>query len=121
MQIIDPHHHLWDLERHDYPWLRPETPHPAGDLTPICRSYRLDDFLADAAGLELVKSVHLQAEIDRRDPVAETAWLQAVADAPGSRGFPHGIVAFADLADPRVEATLERHCGMRTCAASATS
>ena len=111
MQIIDPHHHLWDLERHDYPWLRPETPHPAGDLTPICRSYRLDDFLADAAGLELVKSVHLQAEIDRRDPVAETAWLQAVADAPGSRGFPHGIVAFADLADPRVEATLERHCG----------
>ena len=111
MQIIDPHHHLWDLERHDYPWLRPETPHPAGDLTPICRSYRLDDFLADAAGLELVKSVHLQAEIDRRDPVAETAWLQAIADAPGSRGFPHGIVAFADLADPRVEATLERHCG----------
>ena len=44
MQIIDPHHHLWDLERHDYPWLRPETRHPAGDLTPICQSYRLDDF-----------------------------------------------------------------------------
>jgi predicted TIM-barrel fold metal-dependent hydrolase len=110
MQIIDPHHHLWDLERHHYPWLRPETPHPAGDLTPICQSYQLDDFLADAAGLDLVKSVHLQAEIDRSDPVAETAWLQAVADAPGSRGFPHGIVAFADLADPKVEATLERHC-----------
>jgi predicted TIM-barrel fold metal-dependent hydrolase len=110
MQIIDPHHHLWDLERHDYPWLRPETPHPAGDLTPICQSYRLDDFLFDAVGLELVKSVHLQAEIDRRDTVAETAWLQAIADAPGSRGFPHGMVAFADLADPKVEATLERHC-----------
>jgi predicted TIM-barrel fold metal-dependent hydrolase len=110
MRIIDPHHHLWDLERHDYPWLRPETPHPAGDLTPICQSYRLDDFLFDAAGLELVKSVHLQAEVDRRDTVAETAWLQAIADAPESRGFPHGIVAFADLADPRVEATLERHC-----------
>jgi predicted TIM-barrel fold metal-dependent hydrolase len=110
MQIIDPHHHLWDLERHDYPWLRPENPHPAGDLTPICQSYRLDDFLADAAGLELVMSVHLQAEIDRSDPVAETAWLQAIADAPGSRGFPHGIVAFADLADPKVEATIEQHC-----------
>jgi predicted TIM-barrel fold metal-dependent hydrolase len=128
MQIIDTHHHLWDLERHVYPWLRPETPHPAGDLTPICQSYRLDDFLADAAELrtpprapsppgavclltgELAKSVHLQAEIDRRDPVAETAWLQAVADAPGSLGFPHGIVAFADLADPEVEATLEQHC-----------
>jgi predicted TIM-barrel fold metal-dependent hydrolase len=110
MQVIDPHHHLWDLERHDYPWLRPENPHPAGDLTPICQSYRLDDFLADAAGLELVMSVHLQAEIDRSDPIAETAWLQAIADAPGSRGFPHGIVAFADLADPKVEATIEQHC-----------
>ncbi|MGH6919283.1 MAG: amidohydrolase family protein [Geminicoccaceae bacterium] len=110
MQIIDPHHHLWDLERHDYPWLRPETAHPAGDLAPICQSYRLEDFLFDAAGLELVKSAHLQAEIDRRDTVAETAWLQAIADAPDSRGFPHGIVAFADLADPKVEATLERHC-----------
>ena len=111
MQIIDPHHHLWDLEQHDYPWLRPENPHPAGDLTPICQSYRLDEFLADAAGLELVMSVHLQAEIDRSDRVAETAWLQALADAPGSRGCPHGIVAFADLADPKVEATIERHCG----------
>jgi len=110
MQIIDPHHHLWDLERHDYPWLRPETPHPAGDLTPICQSYRLADFLFDVTGLELVKSVHLQAEIDRRDTVAETAWLQAIADAPDSFGIPHGIVAFADLADPKVEATLERHC-----------
>jgi predicted TIM-barrel fold metal-dependent hydrolase len=60
--------------------------------------------------VELVKSVHLQAEVDRRDTVAETAWLQAIADAPESRGLPHGIVAFADLADPRVEVTLERHC-----------
>jgi predicted TIM-barrel fold metal-dependent hydrolase len=110
MQIIDAHHHLWDLERHDYPWLRPDTQHPAGDLTPICQSYRLADFLFDAAGVGLVKSVHLQAEIDRRDTVAETAWLQAVADAPDSHGFPHGIVAYADLADPNVEATLERHC-----------
>ena len=110
MQIIDAHHHLWDLKRYDYPWLRPETPHPAGDLTPICQSYRLADFLFDATGLELVKSVHLQAEIDRRDTVAETAWLQAIADAPDSFGFPHGIVAFADLADPKVEATLEQHC-----------
>ena len=84
--------------------------HPAGDLTPICRNYLLADFLADAAGLELVKSVHVQAEIDRADPVAETAWLQAIADDPASGGFPHGIVAFADLADPAVEQTLEAHC-----------
>ena len=108
MQIIDAHHHLWDLEVHDYPFLRPETVHPVGDLRPICRNYQVKDFLADAAGLELVKSVHLQAEMT--DPVQETAWLQALADDPAGRGFPHGIVAFAHLADPGVEAVLERHC-----------
>jgi predicted TIM-barrel fold metal-dependent hydrolase len=110
MQIIDAHHHLWDLERNSYPWLRPETAHPAGDLRPICKSYLLADFLEDARHQQLAKSVHLQAEIDRADPVRETAWLQAIADDPSSGGFPHGIVAFADLADPGVETVLERHC-----------
>jgi len=109
MKIVDAHHHLWDLEAHRYPWLSPETRHPAGDLTPICRSYRLADFLEDARDQELVKSVHVQAEIDRADPVRETAWLQRVADDPASGGFPHAIVAFADLADPEVEAVLEAH------------
>jgi predicted TIM-barrel fold metal-dependent hydrolase len=108
MRIIDAHHHLWDLERHDYPWLKPTTRHPAGDLTPICKSYRLEDFLADAQNQDLAKSVHLQAAM--ADPVQETAWLQSLADARGSRGFPHAIVAYADLADPQVEAVLERHC-----------
>lgn len=110
MRIVDAHHHLWDLERNAYPWLRPETPHPAGDLTPICRSYRLADFLEDARNQALAKSVHVQAEIDRTDPVRETAWLQAIADDPKSGGFPHAIVAFADLADPAVEAVLAAHC-----------
>lgn len=110
MRIIDAHHHLWDLARHDYPWIRPDTAHPAGDLTPLCQSYLLGDFLDDARNQELAKSVHVQAEIDRADPVKETAWLQAIADDPNSGGFPHGIVAFADLADPKVEAVLDRHC-----------
>ena len=108
MRIIDAHHHLWDLELNHYPWLRPETRHPAGDLTPICRSYRLSDFLEDARHQDLAASVHLQAAMAH--PLAETAWLQSLADAPGSHGFPHAIVAWADLADPAVEQLLERHC-----------
>jgi predicted TIM-barrel fold metal-dependent hydrolase len=50
------------------------------------------------------------------DPIAETAWLQAQADAPGSDGFPHGIVASADLmADDFVDlvATHSRHPNFR--------
>jgi predicted TIM-barrel fold metal-dependent hydrolase len=108
MQIVDAHHHLWDLEEHHYPWLANPAPHPAGDLEPIRQSYRLADFLADARHQDLVKSVHLQAAM--ADPLEETAWLQSLADDPGGRGFPHAIVAFADLADPAVETVLDRHC-----------
>jgi predicted TIM-barrel fold metal-dependent hydrolase len=109
MKIVDAHHHLWDLEANRYPWLSPATRHPAGDLAPICKSYLLEDFLADARNQELAKSVHLQAEIEHADAVKETAWLQAIADDPKSGGFPHAIVAFADPADPGVEAVLEAH------------
>ena len=65
-----------------------------------------------AAGLDLVKSVHVQAEHDAADPVRETRWLQSVADAPGSGGFPHAIVAYADLSGParEVDAMLAAHC-----------
>jgi predicted TIM-barrel fold metal-dependent hydrolase len=108
MQIVDAHHHLWDLERHHYPWLANPAPHPAGDLEPLRQSYRLADFLEDARHQDLVKSVHLQAAM--ADPVAEAAWLQSLADEPAGRGFPHAIVAFAGLADAHVEAVLEQHC-----------
>jgi predicted TIM-barrel fold metal-dependent hydrolase len=115
MQFIDAHHHLWDLEKFRYPWLVEPVDHFAGDYGIIRRSYRIADFLADAAGLEaeglkLVKSVHLQAELDHgEDPATETAWLQSVADDPASRGLPQAIVAYADLAAPDIEAVLARH------------
>lgn len=114
MKIIDTHHHLWDLEHNSYPWLKKDIGHFAGDYSKIRRSYLITDFLADAdslpGGWALAKSVHVQAEWDHgHDPVGETAWLQKTADSAGSKGMPCGIVAFADLADPRVEDTLARH------------
>ena len=115
MQIVDTHHHLWDLEKLHYQWLVEPIDHPVGDYAAIRRSYRLADLMDDAANQPLVKSVHLQAGgVDHAgpgaDPVAETAWLQSLADAPGSGGFPHAIVAYADLAAPDVDEVLSRHC-----------
>jgi predicted TIM-barrel fold metal-dependent hydrolase len=105
--IIDPHHHLYDLENHRYPWLQDGVkPIVFGDYSAICKSYLLDDFLADARHQNLVKSVHLDVGFDPADPVGETRWLQSFAD---HRGFPHGIVGYADLADPKVEGLLEAH------------
>jgi predicted TIM-barrel fold metal-dependent hydrolase len=98
--VIDPHHHLWDADAFRYPGLdRP------GSRT--ARRYLLDDFLADAANRSLTKSVHVQGEIDRSQSVAETAWLQAIADR--GHGIPNGIVAYAPLQDPTLDAVLAAH------------
>lgn len=112
MQIADPHHHLWDLEKHHYPWLKNPVDHFAGDYSPIRKTYLVGDFLADARGVDLVRSVHLQAEFDHEDdPVTETAWLQSVHDDPRSRGFPHACVGYADLLAPDIDDVLARHAG----------
>lgn len=112
MQIVDPHHHLWDLSALRYPWLQGAVSEaPFGDTGELRRNYLVNDYLADTASWELVRSVHLQAECDHADSVAETRWLQSVADHPDSCGFPHAIVAFADLsADAAaVDALLAAH------------
>ncbi len=106
--IVDPHFHLWDLERNTYPWLssRPLPVSIAGDVSPIARSYLLDDYLHDARRWKVTGCVHVDAGFDPRDPVGETRWLQAVAD---ERGLPSGIVAAAVLQEPDVERVLAAH------------
>jgi predicted TIM-barrel fold metal-dependent hydrolase len=114
LEIIDCHHHLWDLKANYYPWLTDKIgTRVCGDYAAIRKNYLLEDLFRDAAGLNLIKSVHIQAEHDPTDPVRETRWLQAVADRADSKGFPHGIVAYANLADPTVEPILEAHCQFR--------
>lgn len=105
--IVDPHHHLYDLDHYRYPWLQDGVkPAAFGDYRAICRNYLLEDFLADCRNQNVVKSVHLDVGFDPADPVGETRWLQGLAD---THGFPHGIVGYADLAQPDVRAALEGH------------
>lgn len=107
LPIIDAHHHLWDLENSYYPWLSDGVkPSAFGDYTAINKSYLLDDFLDDAKNQNLVKSVHLDVGYDPRSPAGETRWLQGIAD---KRGFPHGIVGYADLSKPDVGELLDQH------------
>ncbi|HWU15817.1 MAG TPA: amidohydrolase family protein [Caulobacter sp.] len=105
--IIDPHMHLWDLDRHYYSWLqdRPLPNNPAGDMSPIAyRSYGLDDYLADTAGWNIVQTVHVECGLPPKDQLSETDWLQGLAE---TRGVIGGIVAGANLDDPGVEPLLE--------------
>jgi predicted TIM-barrel fold metal-dependent hydrolase len=106
--IVDAHHHLWDLDRHHYAWLQdqPRLQNFIGDYDAICTNYLVKDLLADARFVSLRKSVHVQAEFDASNPVGETEWLQEQADRSG---FPHGIIGFVDLSDFDLQALLVSH------------
>ncbi|MDO8877596.1 MAG: amidohydrolase family protein [Pseudolabrys sp.] len=109
MRIVDSHHHLWDLGKNYYPWLSDQVRTVSyGDYSAIRKNYLLEDFRRDIRAVNVVKSVHVQAE--SQDPVAETQWLQNIADDPESGGFPHAIVCYVDLSGPRAKKTLARHC-----------
>ena len=107
-QIVDAHMHLWDLEKIRYPWLTPPLPvGVTGDVSAIARPYLLDDYLRDAGGPgRIAKVVHVEAGANPADSLAETRWLQGIAD---TRGFPQAIVAHAELNSPTVAALLEQH------------
>ncbi len=110
MQIIDAHHHLWDLARLPYPWLRPEAgPRPFGDHTSIKRDYHPADYAADC-GAAIVGSVHVQANAGAGDPVIETAW---VAEQTQDCGWPVAIVGEVQLADLALADTIARHAAYR--------
>jgi predicted TIM-barrel fold metal-dependent hydrolase len=109
-RLVDAHHHLWDLDRHTYPWLAdggdPATTDWIGDYAAIRRSYRLTEYVADVAGSGLTKSVYVEASWGGRESFAETSWIQATAD---EHGFPQAIVAAVDLRAADAEAQIERH------------
>ena len=115
MNIVDAHHHLWDLElnRSGYPWLAPdEHDRGWGDTSELKKTYSVARLLDDAhcAGVTLTGSVHIQANFDPARPVDETDWLQSLEDNPANQGLPNAIVGFANLAAPDLEAVLEGHC-----------
>ncbi len=105
--VIDAHQHFWDLDRNPYPWLQDPEPIPFryGDYSALRRNYLPADYERDIAPYRIVKSVHVEAEWDRADPVAETRWLEALA---AREGRPTACVAHAALDRPDVADVLER-------------
>jgi predicted TIM-barrel fold metal-dependent hydrolase len=104
--VIDAHHHLWDLALGRHRWLDDGIP-ALGDILYMHHTYLPTDYLRDAAGTNLVGSVHIEAVWDRtRDPVEETEWLDTLDK---SHGVASRYIAFAPLRDPNVEVMLACH------------
>ncbi|MEO5318164.1 amidohydrolase family protein [Arthrobacter sp. CC3] len=102
--IVDAHHHLCNYAR-SYPWLQgPAEPFRYhGDDRPLRRNYLIGDYLADAKGLRLAGSVHV--ENGAADPIWEAEWIQ---DVHADSGLPSVQVAKASLVEPGVLSRLER-------------
>jgi predicted TIM-barrel fold metal-dependent hydrolase len=74
MQIIDTHQHLWDPDLFRYSWLN--------SLPALNRPFRMPDYLEAAKRLNVVKSVHLEADVDEPYMLDETRHLLLLADQP---------------------------------------
>lgn len=106
MQVVDPHIHLWDAQLLDYRWLANPQIAYSGDNRLLPQRHAVTEFLHAADGIEVLQSVHVEANPD--DVVGEVQWLQSLADDPVNLGHPHGIVAGAHLEAPDAAEILER-------------
>jgi predicted TIM-barrel fold metal-dependent hydrolase len=108
--FIETHHHLWELGRFPYRWLRdPGTEgHNAtlGDYKMIRTDWGPSRLFREFYGQNVIKSVHVEGDAGPPDPVDETVWLDQVSR---EHGMPNGIVAYCDLGAADAEAQLARH------------
>lgn len=101
MQIVDTHQHLWDLDLFQYSWL--------SGLPSLDRSFRMPDYLEATAALNVVKSVHLEADVDEQYMLDETRHVIALADRPDNPL--EGIVACARPEHRDCESYVEKIAG----------
>lgn len=89
---IDSHHHFWDLDKFDYPWM------DAG--SPLAVTFGPDQLRPLLKKAEVEKTVIVQAA----SSVEETRWLLETAE---KTDFVAGVVGWVDLKDPAVGETLD--------------
>ena len=112
LEFVDSHVHFYDMQHPElfYGHWQPDVDPPliGKQMRKLGEwNFLAEDFIETTRASNVTKAVHVQAAIGSKDPVKETEWLEEAAERTG---FPHAIVAYADLRDPSVEAVLERHC-----------
>jgi predicted TIM-barrel fold metal-dependent hydrolase len=107
LPIADAHQHFWDPRVNYHPWLCDEPPiaFRYGDYSALRRPYLPADYLADARGHEVAKTVYVETEWDPRDPLGETAWVGRLRR---ETGLPTVMVAQAWLDRGDAAHVLER-------------
>jgi len=81
MNIIDPHIHLFDLNKGQYDWLKPQNPPFWSDKALIYRNVSQGD-LSLRANDNLAGFVHIEAGFDNLRAEREIAWLEQSVSMP---------------------------------------
>lgn len=106
--LLDAHIHLWDLDHISYPWLTPpfSADGIAGSVEAIAATYTPDDYRADTKAWNVVGAVHVDAGAAPEEALAETRWLQSLAD---HHDLPQAIVAYVPLHALNAEELIAEH------------
>jgi L-fuconolactonase len=65
--IVDTHLHMWDLNRFRLPWIQKRSP--------LDRSYVMKDFLSAVEGLNVVKAVYMEVDVEVSQQRAEAEYI----------------------------------------------
>ena len=106
--IVDAHQHFWNLEQNYYPWLCDPEPIPFryGDYAALRQNYLPQDYRRDSAAFRIVKTIHMEAEWNRADPVAETRWIESVSR---EHGLPSACIGHAEFDRADIAEVLAGH------------
>ena len=106
--IIDAHQHFWDLSMNKHPWLcgKQMIPFRYGDYSSIRRTYLPDDYFVDSKAFNIVKTIHMEAEWDPKDPLGESEWLMQIHE---KTGFPNAIIGQAWFLSEDIDEVLRAH------------
>lgn len=104
--IVDAHHHLWELDKGSYPWLQ-ECYNPSefilGHYQPLRENFGVAELRERFGDAPVIASVHIEAERNRDEALAETRWLH---EQSAIHRLPNAIVAWCDLLAPDADERL---------------
>ena len=124
LPIIDTHQHLWDLSRFRLPWLE--------HSPKLNRSFRTSDYLEATRGLNVVKAIYMEVDVDPAQQVQEAEYLidlcrgkktptvaAVISGRPASDQFEDYLARFAGI--PEIKGIRQVLHGSETPAGFCTS
>lgn len=88
--VIDTHQHLWNISKFKLPWL------PSEGI--LARSYSLEDYKRQTNGLNIVKTVYMEVDVDLTQQLDEANLANELCDNPTS-GMKAAVVSGRPASD----------------------